>query len=304
MGDHPVSHRAGDQRAADARPVLGRTRAQQGELRRGDRRRRAAGGERSSRPEPGCRQSHRRRARLRRLGRRRARRRSYAYPPGIRARRRARRRCSAPTTTRPPGPGPSRRSAISSITTFTRAPPAPPPPSGPGSARFAPTRSPPSAASTSRSRSWRTSTSGCALPAGRAISSSIPLSSARTSRRGRSSAWCTRTSRTVRSRGSVLLLRHRDSAGTLNLSWRHRASAGASVAGAGGVLLRKPRLVIGSLVVLVALNRDFYTLLARRRGPVHATAGVLLHAAHHLAGAAGVPVAIAQHLTEQRRASR
>jgi hypothetical protein len=101
-----------------------------------------------------------------------------------------------------------------------------------------------------------------------------------------------------------LLLRHRHSAGTLNLSWRHRLSAGASVAGAGGVLLRKPRLAIGSVVVLVALNRDFYALLARRRGPAHAAAGVLLHAAHHLAGAAGVPVAIAQHLTDQRRASR
>ncbi len=101
-----------------------------------------------------------------------------------------------------------------------------------------------------------------------------------------------------------LLLRHRHSAGTLNLSWRHRMSAGASVAGAGGVLLRKPRIAIGSAVALVALNRDFYALLARRRGRIQAAAGVLLHAAHHLAGVAGVPVAVAQHLTEKRQPGR
>jgi hypothetical protein len=101
-----------------------------------------------------------------------------------------------------------------------------------------------------------------------------------------------------------LLLRHRHSASGLNLSWRHRLSAVASLVGAGGVLLRRPRIVTCSAIALTALNRDFYRLLARRRGRAEAATGVLLHAAHHLAGIAAVPVGLAQHLAERRSRAR
>jgi GT2 family glycosyltransferase len=75
----------------------------------------------------------------------------------------------------------------------------------------------------------------------------------------------------------------------LNLGWRHRLSALAVLA---AVAARRRRVVAASVVALVALNIDFYALLLRRRGPVHAAAGVGLHALHHLAGIAAVPTAI------------
>jgi GT2 family glycosyltransferase len=86
----------------------------------------------------------------------------------------------------------------------------------------------------------------------------------------------------------------------LNLGWRHRASALASLAVGGAVLGRRPVAAASALAVLAWLNRDLYSLLARRRGPGAAALGVGLHALHHLAGAAAVPVGAAAHL---RRAS-
>ena len=97
-----------------------------------------------------------------------------------------------------------------------------------------------------------------------------------------------------------LLLRHRHSSDALNLSWRHRLSAGASLALLGGVALRRPRAVLASGLLLTALNREFYALLARRRGRTEATAGVFLHAIHHLAGVASVPVGAAMYLHAER----
>ncbi len=96
-----------------------------------------------------------------------------------------------------------------------------------------------------------------------------------------------------------LLLRHRHSAGALNLSWRHRLSAIASIAGVGGLVVGRPRLALASGAALIGLNRDFYALLLRRRGPLEAGAGVGLHALHHLAGAAAVPVGVALHLRDE-----
>ena len=75
----------------------------------------------------------------------------------------------------------------------------------------------------------------------------------------------------------------------LNLGWRHRLSALVVLA---AVVARRRRVAAASVVALVALNADFYALLLRRRGPVHAAAGVGLHALHHLAGIAAVPTAI------------
>lgn len=93
-----------------------------------------------------------------------------------------------------------------------------------------------------------------------------------------------------------LLLRHRGSASTLNLGWRHRLSALASVAGAASLLARRPLGAAVAVAALVALNRPFYRLLHRRRGPAEAGAGVLLHALHHLVGVAAVPVGVLRHL--------
>jgi GT2 family glycosyltransferase len=87
----------------------------------------------------------------------------------------------------------------------------------------------------------------------------------------------------------VLLLEGGGSSSALNLGWRHRLSAAASVAGAGALLLRRPVHAATAVGVLVALNAPFYALLARRRGALQATLGVGLHAVHHLTGATSVP---------------
>lgn len=99
----------------------------------------------------------------------------------------------------------------------------------------------------------------------------------------------------------VLLLRHRASASTLNLGWRHRLSAGACLVGFGALATRRPGLALACATALVGLNRSFYLLLLRKRGPRDAVLGVGLHALHHLAGAAAVPAGIAVFLRESRK---
>jgi GT2 family glycosyltransferase len=86
----------------------------------------------------------------------------------------------------------------------------------------------------------------------------------------------------------------------LNLGWRHRVSAAASVAAAGAALARRPLAALSALAVLAWLNRGLYALLARRRGVGAAGLGVGLHVLHHLAGAAAVPVGAAAHLRRAR----
>ncbi|MCP9487768.1 MAG: glycosyltransferase, partial [Gaiellaceae bacterium MAG52_C11] len=102
----------------------------------------------------------------------------------------------------------------------------------------------------------------------------------------------------------MLLLRHRGSTTALNLGWRHRLSALAALFGAIAVVRRRPSAAIVSGLGLVALNHSFYRLLLRRRGLVEATAGVLLHALHHLASIAAVPVGVFRHLRGGRRRGR
>lgn len=99
----------------------------------------------------------------------------------------------------------------------------------------------------------------------------------------------------------LLLLRHRGSTTTLNLGWRHRLSALVALAGASAFVLRRPGALVASGAGLVALNRPFYRLLLRRRGPAEATAGVFLHALHHLASVAAVPVGVLIHLLHHLR---
>jgi GT2 family glycosyltransferase len=93
-----------------------------------------------------------------------------------------------------------------------------------------------------------------------------------------------------------LMLRDGSGSSALNLGWRHRASAGAAVVSALAVLRGKPGAALAGLVVLAALNAELYELLLRRQGPAGATAGVGLHAVHHVTGAVAVPVAVARHL--------
>ena len=82
----------------------------------------------------------------------------------------------------------------------------------------------------------------------------------------------------------------------LNLSWRHRLSALASVAVFGAAVARRPRAALAALGGLIALNSGFYALLARRGGIRLAAAGVFLHITHHLTAVASVGVGIVGHL--------
>jgi hypothetical protein len=99
----------------------------------------------------------------------------------------------------------------------------------------------------------------------------------------------------------ALLLRSGRSSTALNLGWRNRVSAAACAVGGLALLGRRPGVALGSLLVLLGLNRDFYRLLARRRGRGEAVLGVGLHAVHHLTAVAAVPGGIASHLRERRR---
>jgi hypothetical protein len=101
-----------------------------------------------------------------------------------------------------------------------------------------------------------------------------------------------------------LLLRRRSSSGALNLGWRHRLSAGSCVVGVGALAAQEGVVLLLAPVVLVILNRGFYSLLLRRGGPLVATAGVMLHAIHHLTAVAAVPMGIAAHLRHARADAR
>ena len=79
---------------------------------------------------------------------------------------------------------------------------------------------------------------------------------------------------------------------TLNLGWRHRLSAIASVAAAISVAARRPRAAALALLSMAALNARFYGLLWRRGGASQAAAGIGLHVLHHLTGAAAAGAAV------------
>ena len=95
---------------------------------------------------------------------------------------------------------------------------------------------------------------------------------------------------------TVLVLRHKRATSALNLGWRHRLSAGACLVGVGALATRRPGLAVACAAALVGLNRSFYLLLLKKRGPRDALLGVGLHALHHLAGVAAVPAGIAVYL--------
>jgi lipopolysaccharide/colanic/teichoic acid biosynthesis glycosyltransferase len=87
---------------------------------------------------------------------------------------------------------------------------------------------------------------------------------------------------------------------TLNLSWRHRLSAGFSFLGLCGLVAGKPRIALGAVASLLGLNGRFYTLLARRHGLRISAAGFGLHVLHHLVSIAAVPFGVAAYIAEGR----
>lgn len=82
----------------------------------------------------------------------------------------------------------------------------------------------------------------------------------------------------------------------LNLGWRHRASALASVGLAGAVGTRRYRAVVPAAAALIVLNRGFYALLWQKLGPRKAALGVGLHVLHHLSAVAASPLAFGVYL--------
>jgi glycosyltransferase involved in cell wall biosynthesis len=99
----------------------------------------------------------------------------------------------------------------------------------------------------------------------------------------------------------VLMLRTRSVPRELNLAWRHRLSAAASLAIAWSVLRARPMRVVLPLGALLVLNQSFYRLLWERQGGARAAAGVGLHVLHHIASAAAVPLGFAVYAAERAR---
>jgi hypothetical protein len=86
----------------------------------------------------------------------------------------------------------------------------------------------------------------------------------------------------------------------LNLGWRHRLSALASLAllaaagTAAAAELVALLLACGAVASLTTLNFGFYRLLARRRGLRQAALGLVLHVVHHLVSVAALMLGLAQ----------
>jgi GT2 family glycosyltransferase len=98
-----------------------------------------------------------------------------------------------------------------------------------------------------------------------------------------------------------LILEGRADSAALNLSWRHRVGAAASVVLVAALARRKLRFAATALAVLPFVDREFYALLLRRGGPKMLVAGVPLHVLHRLTAVAAVPVALAGHILDRRR---
>ena len=90
-----------------------------------------------------------------------------------------------------------------------------------------------------------------------------------------------------------LVLERRGGSSTLNLGWRERLSAAASVAAVVSAARGGRRIPAQAVGLLLVLNADFYRLLLRRQGVRGLTAGLGLHVLHHVTGAAAATVAAA-----------
>jgi Glycosyl transferase family 2 len=93
-----------------------------------------------------------------------------------------------------------------------------------------------------------------------------------------------------------LLLTRGSGSTALNLGWRHRMTAAASLALLAAVSRRRPSLSVALLASIFLLNHSFYRMLLRRRGPALAAAALPLHVVHHLVGLAAVPEGFRRYL--------
>ena len=100
-----------------------------------------------------------------------------------------------------------------------------------------------------------------------------------------------------------LMFERRSQSTALNLGWKHQIGTAASLLLVTSIVRRKLWFAGGALALLIALERRFYVLLFRRRGPLLVFAGVPLHIVHRLTSAAAVPMALASHLRAIRRGS-
>jgi glycosyltransferase involved in cell wall biosynthesis len=96
-----------------------------------------------------------------------------------------------------------------------------------------------------------------------------------------------------------LMVRHRSTAATLNLGWRYRLSALASVALLGALVVGQLLPAGIALLSVVVLNARFYALLLRRRGPIQAAVGVVLHVIHQLVAVAALPFGLLAYARNQ-----
>jgi GT2 family glycosyltransferase len=94
----------------------------------------------------------------------------------------------------------------------------------------------------------------------------------------------------------TLLLRRGSSSSALNLGWRHRSTAAASVALIAALVRGRLWRSASLALLIVALNRSFYRVILRRRGPAAAVAALPLHVLHHLVGVAALPAGLGRHL--------
>jgi hypothetical protein len=98
----------------------------------------------------------------------------------------------------------------------------------------------------------------------------------------------------------TLLLRRGSSSTALNLGWRHRTTAVASLALVMALARKRLPLSAGLLVLIITLNQSFYRLLLRQRGAAVVAAGLPLHIVHHLVGVAALPAGARRHLLARR----
>jgi cellulose synthase/poly-beta-1,6-N-acetylglucosamine synthase-like glycosyltransferase len=99
-----------------------------------------------------------------------------------------------------------------------------------------------------------------------------------------------------------LLVAERRLPASLNLRWRHRASAACWVMAVVSVVRRRRLALLAALSLSGWLNRSFYGLLRDRHGDRYAAIGFLLHGIHHLTAVASVPLGVAIYLRDRRRA--
>jgi hypothetical protein len=96
-----------------------------------------------------------------------------------------------------------------------------------------------------------------------------------------------------------LMMRHRSAAATLNVGWRHRLSALACIALVVALPLGQLLPAAIALGAVLVLNARFYALLLRRRGPLQAAVGVVLHVIHQLVAVAALPFGLLAYARDQ-----